>query len=115
MSKLPAISGKQCIQALEKIGFVTYRQRGSHITLVRDEPQTQLTVPNHKTVKGSAILVDITSISNGIDFNITRRCIDRKNDANFADSKSIKAFPFSSHLFDVKFRKWNDALLFNYC
>ena len=50
MSKLPAISGKQCIQALEKIGFVTYRQRGSHITLVRDEPQTQLTVPNHKTI-----------------------------------------------------------------
>jgi len=50
MSKLPAISGKQCIQALEKIGFVTYRQRGSHITLVRDDPQTQLTVPNHKTV-----------------------------------------------------------------
>lgn len=50
MSKLPTVSGKQCIKALEKAGFTVYRQRGSHITLVRDHPQAQLTVPNHKTV-----------------------------------------------------------------
>ena len=50
MSKLPTVSGKQCIKALEKAGFIVYRQRGSHITLVRDDPQAQLTVPNHKTV-----------------------------------------------------------------
>lgn len=35
MSKLPVVSGVQCIKALEKAGFVVYRQRGSHITLVR--------------------------------------------------------------------------------
>ncbi len=50
MSKLPVISAKECIDAREKIGFVVYRQRGSHITLIRDEPQCQVTVPNHKTL-----------------------------------------------------------------
>lgn len=49
MSKLPVISGAECIKALEKVGFIVNRQRGSHITLVRQEPSTQLTVPNHKT------------------------------------------------------------------
>jgi len=50
MSKLPTVSGTNCIKALEKIGFIIDRQRGSHITLIRQEPSTQLTVPNHKTV-----------------------------------------------------------------
>ena len=50
MSKLPIISGTECIKALEKIGFGVARQRGSHITLVRHDPSTQLTVPNHKTI-----------------------------------------------------------------
>lgn len=50
MSKLPTVSAKQCIKALQKVGFIVYRQRGSHITLVRDDPQTQVTVPNHKTI-----------------------------------------------------------------
>jgi predicted RNA binding protein YcfA (HicA-like mRNA interferase family) len=50
MSKLPVVSGTDCIKVLEKIGFVVDRQRGSHITLVRQEPKTQLTVPNHKTI-----------------------------------------------------------------
>lgn len=48
MSKLPVVSGAQCVKALEKAGFVVYRQRGSHITLVRAEPKSQTTVPNHK-------------------------------------------------------------------
>jgi predicted RNA binding protein YcfA (HicA-like mRNA interferase family) len=50
MSKLPVVSGADCIKALEKIDFVVNRQRGSHITLVRQDPSTQLTVPNHKTI-----------------------------------------------------------------
>ncbi len=48
MSKLPVISGADCIKALEKVGFVVYRQRGSHITLVRNSPPSQTTIPNHK-------------------------------------------------------------------
>ncbi|NEU74359.1 addiction module toxin, HicA family [Hassallia byssoidea VB512170] len=37
MSKLPVISGAECVKALKKIGFVVDRQRGSHIILVREE------------------------------------------------------------------------------
>jgi len=48
MSKLPVISGKKCVKALTKIGFVVRLQQGSHIILVRIEPKTRLSVPNHK-------------------------------------------------------------------
>jgi len=48
MSKLPVVSGADCIKALCKVGFVVYRQRGSHITMVRSTPSAQTTVPNHK-------------------------------------------------------------------
>jgi len=48
MSRLPQISGKECIQALSKAGFYFKRQEGSHIILRRDDPFAQLVVPNHK-------------------------------------------------------------------
>jgi len=48
VSKLPIISGLECVKALEKIGFVVDRQRGSHIILVREEPRTTISVPDHK-------------------------------------------------------------------
>ncbi|HEY9691022.1 MAG TPA: type II toxin-antitoxin system HicA family toxin [Oculatellaceae cyanobacterium] len=47
MSKLPVISGAECVKALEKICFVVVRQRGSHIILVREEPKITVSVPNH--------------------------------------------------------------------
>jgi predicted RNA binding protein YcfA (HicA-like mRNA interferase family) len=48
VSKLPVISGADCVKALSKIGFEVYRQRGSHIVLVRKSPPSQTTIPNHK-------------------------------------------------------------------
>lgn len=48
MGKLPRISGQNCIKALEKIKFTIKRQAGSHIVLRRDDPFSQLVVPNHK-------------------------------------------------------------------
>jgi predicted RNA binding protein YcfA (HicA-like mRNA interferase family) len=48
VSKLPVISGADCVKALSKIGFEVYRQRGSHIVVVRQSPPTQTTIPNHK-------------------------------------------------------------------
>lgn len=48
MSKLSIISGLECVKALAKIGFVVDRQRGSHIILVREEPRTTISVPDHK-------------------------------------------------------------------
>jgi predicted RNA binding protein YcfA (HicA-like mRNA interferase family) len=48
VSKLPVVSGADCVKALGKIGFIVYRQRGSHITMVRKAPPAQTTIPNHK-------------------------------------------------------------------
>ncbi len=51
MAKLPVISARECIGALELAGFYIARQKGSHITLRRDLPPGRVTVPNHKTLK----------------------------------------------------------------
>jgi predicted RNA binding protein YcfA (HicA-like mRNA interferase family) len=48
LSKLPVVSGTDCVKALGRAGFVVYRQRGSHITMVRKTPPSQTTIPNHK-------------------------------------------------------------------
>jgi predicted RNA binding protein YcfA (HicA-like mRNA interferase family) len=48
MSSLPKISGRECVKALSKAGFLLRRQHGSHMILRRNEPFTQLVVPDHK-------------------------------------------------------------------
>jgi len=48
MSKLPRISGRECVKALERAGFYFKRQTGGHIILRRDEPFAQVIVPDHK-------------------------------------------------------------------
>ena len=48
MSKLPVISGRECIKVLEKAGFYFKRQEGSHIVLRKDNPFAQVVVPEHK-------------------------------------------------------------------
>jgi predicted RNA binding protein YcfA (HicA-like mRNA interferase family) len=45
---MSVVSGAECVKALGKVGFVVYRQRGSHITIVRKSPPSQTTIPNHK-------------------------------------------------------------------
>jgi predicted RNA binding protein YcfA (HicA-like mRNA interferase family) len=48
VSKLPRVSGRECVRALEKAGFFIRRQEGSHIILRRSDPFAQLVVPDHK-------------------------------------------------------------------
>jgi predicted RNA binding protein YcfA (HicA-like mRNA interferase family) len=48
MTKLPVVSGRECVKALEKAGFHVDRQKGSHIMLYRDDPAILVVVPNHK-------------------------------------------------------------------
>lgn len=48
MSRLPNVSGRECVKALLKAGFYFKRQHGSHFVLRRDNPFSQLVVPNHK-------------------------------------------------------------------
>jgi len=47
MTKLPRISGRECVSALLKLGFQLKRQHGSHIILRREDPHTQVVVPDH--------------------------------------------------------------------
>ncbi len=47
MTKLPSISGLDCIKALQKIGFYQKRRESSHIILRRNDPFTQVVVPDH--------------------------------------------------------------------
>jgi len=48
MSKLPTLSGGECIKGLGKVGFYLKRQEGSHMILRRDDPFAQVVVPDHK-------------------------------------------------------------------
>ncbi|MFZ4526447.1 MAG: type II toxin-antitoxin system HicA family toxin [Chlorobium sp.] len=49
MAKLPIVSGSEVIRALQRLGFVVLRQRGSHVILRRG---TQgCVVPDHREVK----------------------------------------------------------------
>ena len=50
MSKLPRVSGQECVKALGKAGFYFKRQHGSHIILRRDDPFAQLVVPDHNEI-----------------------------------------------------------------
>jgi len=48
VSKLPRISGRQCMAALLRAGFIFKRQEGSHMILRREQPFAQVSVPDHK-------------------------------------------------------------------
>ncbi len=59
MSKLPALTGDTVIKTLEKIGFETVRQKGSHVRMQHIDGRV-LTVPIHagKTI-GKGLLSKI--------------------------------------------------------
>jgi len=50
MSKLRRVSGKEALVALERLGFVQVRQRGSHVVLKKQGPTSVVgcVVPMHK-------------------------------------------------------------------
>jgi predicted RNA binding protein YcfA (HicA-like mRNA interferase family) len=50
---LPSVSGKKVIKALEKLGFIVVRQKGSHVILQRES--NMLTVPLHDPIKKSTL------------------------------------------------------------
>lgn len=67
MSKLPVVSGAECIKALEKIGFAVQRQKGSHITLVSENPAIQVTIPNHREIAKGTLRTIIRQIGLTVD------------------------------------------------
>jgi predicted RNA binding protein YcfA (HicA-like mRNA interferase family) len=48
VTRLPAVSGRECARALAKVGFTLRRQEGSHMVLRRDDPFAQVVVPDHR-------------------------------------------------------------------
>jgi predicted RNA binding protein YcfA (HicA-like mRNA interferase family) len=48
MSKLPRVSGRDCLRALEKAGFYLKRSESSHMIVRRDMPFAQVVVPDHQ-------------------------------------------------------------------
>ena len=50
MPKLRRVSGRTAIRALERLGFVQVRQRGSHVTMKKQTPQGDIgcVVPLHR-------------------------------------------------------------------
>lgn len=67
MSRLPRISGRDCVKALSKAGFYLKRQESSFMILRRDDPFGQVVVLDHKeldrgtlraTIRQSGLSVD---------------------------------------------------------
>ena len=50
MSRLPEISGRDCAQALTRVGFYFRRQTGSHMVMRREDPFAQVVVPDHRVL-----------------------------------------------------------------
>jgi predicted RNA binding protein YcfA (HicA-like mRNA interferase family) len=67
MTRLPGISGRECIKALEKAGFYFKRQEGSHIILRRDEPFAQVVVPEHDELDRGTLRAIIRQASLSVD------------------------------------------------
>lgn len=53
MPRLPHVSGAEVVRALERLGFVVLRQKGSHIVLRRG--QMGCVVPNHREIKAGTL------------------------------------------------------------
>ena len=50
MASLPVLSGRDVVRALAHDGWLTARQRGSHIILVKTGSIVTLSVPDHREV-----------------------------------------------------------------
>ena len=57
MSKLPLLSWREVVKALEKAGFQIARQKGSHLILVKDE--CIVPVPKHEQIKRGLLMAII--------------------------------------------------------
>lgn len=59
MSKLPTLTGEELIAALQKIGFVVIRQKGSHVRMKHSDNRV-VTIPVHaRQAVGKGLLLKI--------------------------------------------------------
>lgn len=67
MTKLPSVAGRDCIRALQKVGFYFKRQEGSHVILRRDDPFAQTSVPLHKELDRGTLRAIIRQVGLSVD------------------------------------------------
>ena len=51
MTKIPEVSWKEVVNALEKSGFIFDRQKGSHMVYYHPQTQATVVVPKHRVIK----------------------------------------------------------------
>jgi len=67
MSILPIVSGRECVKALEKAGYYFKRREGSHIILRRNDPFSQIVVPDHQELDKGTLRSIIKQAGLGVD------------------------------------------------
>lgn len=50
MPHLPRLSGKEVVEAFERLGWEVVRRRSSHIIMIKEGHMATLSVPDHKEV-----------------------------------------------------------------
>jgi len=70
VARLPQVSGRRLIRFLERLGYVTVRRKGSHVSLKKmtASGEHNLTVPDHRVVAKGTLNDILASVSvwNGI-------------------------------------------------
>lgn len=59
---LPVVSGREVAKALEKVGYVLDRQKGSHVVLRETVSLRRVTVPDHKEVAKGTLRTILRSV-----------------------------------------------------
>lgn len=65
MSRLASVSARECVNALQRLGFMVKRQNGSHIILAKEG--RRVVVPNHNPIKIGTIRSIITQAGLTVD------------------------------------------------
>ncbi len=57
MAKVPLVSGQEAVKALQKLGFVIDRQKGSHLILKKQSPDGTLgcVIPMHREIAAGTL------------------------------------------------------------
>ena len=65
MPKLPQVDGKELVRLLNKLGYKSVRQRGSHVRLVKATSlgEHKITVPMHKDLAKGTLNNILTQVS----------------------------------------------------
>ena len=68
MPKFPGIKPKELIKKLKKLGFHEHRQKGSHLIMIHEGRNKQVTIPIHnKSLKKGTLAAILRQLELGID------------------------------------------------